>query len=137
MKTNMNKWMKPILFFCGIGISLVFIVVLALYIWIDLSVQDNIAFAKKKYPGKAEDALIAFLLDENNSPESKTHLAIYTLGQINSKKALPILYCLYKNDPEGKTCKGRHDKVICQYGLHTAIECIENDFGFLHGRLNR
>jgi hypothetical protein len=137
MKTSTNKWIKPILLFSGAGIILLFLGFLALYVWIDFSVKENIAFAKKKYPGKAEDALIAFLRDENNSPESRTHLAIYTLGQIKSKKALPILYSLYKNDPEGKTCKGRHDKVICQYGLHTAIECIENDFGFLHGRLNR
>jgi hypothetical protein len=54
-------------------------------------------------------------------------LAIYTLGQINSKKALPILKGLYKNDPKGKTCHGKHDSVLCQKGIHTAIETIELD----------
>jgi len=32
---------------------------IAIYFWIDSEVKKNIAVAKEKYPGKAEDALIA------------------------------------------------------------------------------
>lgn len=53
-------------------------------------------------------------------------MAIWTLSQIRSKKALPVLSKLYRNDPEGNTCKGRHDSVLCQYGIHKAIVSIEH-----------
>jgi hypothetical protein len=88
---------------------------LAIYIWIDFDVKKNINNAKEKYPGTAEDALIAYLLDTTNSPQDRSGVAIWTLGQIHSKKVLPILKGLYKNDPEGKTCHGKHDSVLCQY----------------------
>src|SRR5665647_356098 len=81
---------------------------LAIWIWIDIDVKKNINYAKEKYPGTAEDALIAYLLDTTNSPQDRSSVAIWTLGQIHSKKALPILKGLYKNDPEGKTCYGKH-----------------------------
>lgn len=119
--------MKRILFLTGAGLGVVVIsLFIAMRIWIGHDLKENIKTAKEKYPGTAEDALIAYLLDEKNSPETRTHLAIWTLGQIRSKKALPVLYEFYKNDPEGKTCKGHHDTVLCQYGIHKAIVSVEN-----------
>ena len=110
---------------------------LALYIWIDIDVKKNINHAKGIYPGTAEDALIAYLLDTNNSPEDRSHIAIWTLGQIHSQKALPILKGLYNNDPEGKTCYGKHDSVLCQYELYKAIKAEESNWWPLHSRLNK
>jgi hypothetical protein len=92
---------------------------------INASVIRNIAMAEKLYQGKNEDALISYMLDENNSFDDRTHLAIWTFGQIKSEKALPILKELYKNDPKGKTCKGKHDSVLCQYEIYKAIQKIE------------
>ena len=109
-------------------ISLVLIVLCsfaALKIWIGFTVDKNIAAAQQQYPGSAEDALITFLLDEKKSTKDRTHIAIWTLGQIHSQKALPVLYKLYKNDPEGKTCYGKHDSVLCQYEIYKAIKSIE------------
>ncbi len=60
--------------------------------------------------GTAEDALIACMMDENISPEGRTQEAIWTLGQIRSKKALPLLKELYRDDPKGKTCYARLNK---------------------------
>ena len=88
-------------------------------------VKDNIGVAVQKYPGPPEDALIAFLLDDNNSFNDRSHIAIWTLGQLQSEKALPILESLYKNDPEGITCKGHHDSMLCQRELYNAITTIE------------
>jgi hypothetical protein len=65
------------------------------------------------------------MLDSTNSPKKRTDVAIWTLGQIRSKKALPILKDLYKNDPEGKTCRDFHNSVLCQYEIHKAIVSIE------------
>ena len=106
-----------------------------MYIWIGHDVKDNINIAKQQYPGSAEDALISFLMDEKNSTYDRTHTAIWTLGQIRSEKALPILYEHYKNDPEGKTCYGRHNAELCQYEIHKAIVAIERGWWFSHARL--
>ena len=129
--------MKKILIILGSLFTLLVIIYLALYFWIDITVKDNIKTAKEKYPGKAEDALIAYLLDTTNSPLDRSHLAIWTLGQIQSDKATPILKSLYKNDPEGKTCKGKHDTVLCQYELYKALNAQKVNWWPLHARLNK
>ena len=108
-----------------------------IYFWIDGDVKKNIAIAKEKYPGKAEDALIAYLLDTSNTPQNRTHIAVWTLGQIQSEKAIPVLTGLYKNDPEGKTCKGNHSNVLCQYELYKALNAQKVNWWPLHARLNQ
>jgi len=69
--------------------------------WIGKDCRENIEKAKSLYSGNAEEALIAYLQDARNSNYNRTHLAIWTLGQIRSEKALPLLKALYQNDPEG------------------------------------
>lgn len=110
---------------------------LGLFAWGEYAVRQNIRIAKEKYGGNAEDALIAYLLDETNSPIDRTHKAINTLGQIKSEKAIPILKQLYKNDPEGKTCKGRHNEVLCQYEIYKALHAAEANWLPLHAHLNK
>lgn len=79
--------------------------------------------------------MIAFLQDNNNTPHDKSHIAIWTLGQIRSEKAMPILKELYLNDPEGNTCKGRHHQVLCQREIYKAMHAAEVNWLPLHGRL--
>lgn len=109
----------------------------AIYIWIDVDVKKNIKTAREMYSGNAEDALIEYLLDTTNAFRDRSSVAIWTLGQINSKKALPILNGLYQIDPEGKTCYGKHDSVLCQYEIYKAINAAESNWWPLHARLNR
>jgi len=119
--------LRRILFKIGIGLTaILFCFILAMRIWIGHDIKKNITLAKSHYTGKAEDALIAYLLDTNNSPIDRSHKAIWTLGQIRSKKALPVLSEFYKNDPEGKTCKGHHNSVLCQYEIHKAMVSIDH-----------
>lgn len=123
-------------------IGLVIVVVLAggllvLNIWMGHSVKEHIQLAQHKYPGIAEDALISFLLDEGNTPTESTPKAIWTLGQIRSEKALPVLQDLYKDDPKGKTCYGKHDVELCQYEIHKAIVAIERRGIISYARLNK
>lgn len=122
-------------------ISIVFAIILcsliAMNIWIGIDAKENIKIAKQQYPGIAEDALISFLMDTNNSANDRTHIAIWTLGQIRSEKALPVLQELYKNDPKGKTCYGKHDSLLCQYEIYKAIRSIEKGGLFSHKRLNK
>lgn len=121
----------------SILLGLIILGFLAIYIWIDIDVKKNINIAQEKYSGNAEDALIAYLLDTTNTPNHRTSLAIWTLGQIRSKKAIPILEDLYKNDPEGKTCRGKHDSVLCQYEIYKAMNAAKVNWWPLHGRLNK
>jgi hypothetical protein len=130
--------MKRILIIIGVSLMSLFICsIFALYIWTGHEVKENINIAKKQHPGIAEDALIAYLLDTNNSTQNRSNIAIWTLGQIESKKALPILRALYKNDPEGKTCFGKHKSVLCQKNLRTAIRACEANGIPWHRRLNK
>jgi len=123
-------------------IGTVFICILAgglftIHILIGLSVKQNIKLAKQQYPGTVEDALIAYMLDEKISAEGRTHEAIWTLGQIRSKKALPYLRDFYEDDPKGTTCCGKHEKMLCQYEIHKAIVAIERRGLISYARLNK
>jgi len=106
-------------------------------IWIRSDVKENIKIAQEKYSGTAEEALISFLLDEKNSYNDRTHIAVWTLGMLKSEKALPILKGYYKDDPKGLTCKGHHNQMLCQYGLHKAIVQIEGRWMYSTAGLNR
>jgi hypothetical protein len=118
-------------------LSLFIIGFLAIYIWIDFDIKKNIKIAKEKYSGIAEGALIAYLSDTTNSPQNRSSIAIWTLGQIQSKKALPVLNDLCKNDPLGKTCYGKHNSVLCQYEIYKAINAGMVNWWPLHSRLNK
>jgi hypothetical protein len=119
-----------------IGVSLTviicFIILMMPFFRIRHDIKENISIAQQRYPGTTEDALIAFLADTTNSPHDRS-MAIYSLGQINSKKALPILKGLYKNDPKGKICHGKHDSVLCQKEIYTAIETIKYHYPEISG----
>jgi hypothetical protein len=130
---------KRTLIIAGSSLAVViFCFILGVRTWIGSDIKKNISIARQQYPGKAEDVLIAYLLDEHNSPGDRSNVAIWTLGQIRSKKALPVLYKFYKNDPEGKTCRGRHAYVLCQYELHKSIDCIEHNYWWVsHPGLNK
>jgi hypothetical protein len=126
-RTNKFTDIKRTLIFTGISLGALFLCfMLAMRIWIGQGIKDRINIAKQQYSGIAEDALIAYLSDTTHTPHDRSDIAIGTLGQIRSQKALPILKKLYKNDPEGKTCKYHHDKVLCQYEIHKAIVSIEH-----------
>lgn len=102
-----------------------------IYLTFDIrhDVKEHIDIAQKKYAGEPEDALIAFVADSCNSTFDRSTTGIWTLGQVRSKKALPFMKELNKNDPEGKTCFSRHKLVLCQYEIHKAIVSIE--YGWL------
>ena len=131
--------MKRILIGFGISLAALFLILILLrpFFRIGHDINERISIAQQRYPGTAEDALIAYLLDTKNSPNDRSHIAIWTLGQIRSEKSLPVLRELYKNDPEGKTCYGKHDSVLCQYEIYKAIHAKEVNWWPLHPRLNK
>jgi len=129
--------MKRIIIIAGSILSIIIVISLVfIYFWMGNSIKGNIEIAKKQYSGNAEDALISLLSDENNSPTDRTHTAIWTLGQLKSKKALPLLKELYKDDPKGETCYGKHNTILCQYEIYKAIRTIERGSLFSYKRFN-
>jgi len=132
----MKNRTKPFLISAGLLlVVLLFSGMMGLSAWIGKDCRENIEKAKSLYPGDAEEALLAYLEDPGNSNEMRTHLAIWTLGQIRSEKALPVLKELYNNDPEGDGCYGLHDSMLCQYEIYKAIQAIEQWSPFTHQRL--
>lgn len=128
--------MKRILIIAGFSIlGLLAIGLLGIHLWIGKSVRNHIEIARAKYPGSAEDALIALMTDPGNSYYVRTHKGVWTLGQIRSEKALPILKEAFRNDPKGETCIGKHDSMLCQYEIHKAIQAIEQRSPFNHQKL--
>ena len=127
--------MKRIIIIGGsVLLTLILFTMAFLYFWIGISVKGNIKTAKELYPGDAEDALISLMQDEHYSTTGRTHTAIWTLGQLKSKKALPLLHELYTDDPKGITCYGKHDSLLCQYEIYKAIKAIEKRNLFSYNR---
>lgn len=118
----MKKWL---LIFTISLIVLATFGILFVNLWIKSDVKANIHLAQQKYPGTPEEALIAYLEDNSNSKIDQTHIAIWTLGQIESEKALTVLKRYYRDDPEGETCHEHHHQELCQYELFKAIQNIE------------
>lgn len=130
-----NRIMKRIILFTGVSLAFILICsVIIIEVSINRGVKERISISQEKYPGNPEEALIAYLSDTTNTTRDRTDIAIWTLGQIQSQKALPILKELYHDDPKGKTCQNRHDSVLCQYGIYKAIRAIESNWWFLSGR---
>ncbi len=115
--------------FIYLGVSIVFLIcslsLLSLFLWIKQDIRNNIELAEYKYHSRGVEALIFYLEDDENSYHDRTHLAIWTLGKIRSKKALPVLKKYYLNDPEGRSCKGMHQDKLCQYEIHKAVKAID------------
>jgi hypothetical protein len=109
----------------------------AVYSWNGMTIRMHIKTAREAYPGNAEEALIAMLRDTARSTYVRTHTAIWTLGQIRSEKAMPLLQELFLDDPDGTTCYGKHDSLLCQYEIHKAIRSIEHQRLFAHGHLRK
>lgn len=131
------KDMERISVIIGVTLTVIscFIILMMPFFRIGPDIKEHISIAQQRYPNAAtaEDALITYLVDTTNSPHDRGAIAIWTLGQIHSKKALPVLKGLYRNDPKGKTCNGKHDSVLCQKGIHTAIETIKYHYPEISG----
>lgn len=128
--------LKRILIITLSGILVVGLIMLfAVHFMIRKDVKEHMELAQQRYSGTPEEALIAFMQDEENVMYDRIHTGIWTLGQIRSEKALPILKSYYKDDPKGETCLGKHDSMLCQYEIHKAIWKIEKGWMFSHARL--
>lgn len=97
-------------------------ILVALYLgaslMIGLGVNRTSRSAMAQFDGDRIEALIELVDCENCILEDRNH-AVWALGQLKDKRALPILY-KYRT---GKPCD--HSRQICQYEISKAIRWTE------------
>jgi hypothetical protein len=94
-------------------------------VWSMTSLSRNLAEAHSKYSGNDEEVLLAYLQDETNSPSDRTRVAVWSLGEIKSRKALPVLKDMVNELLGEEHCKGAHQWRICQHEIRIAVHKIE------------
>lgn len=107
------------------GTLICFAFLLFAFVMICFSIRSGVkeisAEAAQLYPGDRTEALIAYVKDENRSLR-KRNLAVWALGQIGDKRALPVLNQFYTGGP----CD--HNSRLCQGELQKAIKLCKGSF---------
>ncbi|OGD54404.1 hypothetical protein A3J78_00070 [Candidatus Beckwithbacteria bacterium RBG_13_35_6] len=108
-------------FFIGaVVVFILFFLITSIIIGIDVKKQCQEAEAE--YQGDCVEVLMQTLDDESNSLRQR-NLAIWALGQLGDKKALPILRKYYTGQIPDKE---PYDKTLSQYELKKAIKLLED-----------
>jgi hypothetical protein len=107
----------------GTLICFTFLFVAYLLICFDIrsSVKEISAEATQHYPCDRVEALITYVKSEDQSLRQR-NLAVWALGQIGDKHALPVLNQFYTGGP----CD--HDSRLCQHELQKAIKLCQGSF---------
>ncbi|MFC1626685.1 HEAT repeat domain-containing protein [Patescibacteria group bacterium] len=108
-----------LLVFFGISIIMLFSVSL----WIGFGLQTRCNAAKLHYKGDCVEALTSYVDDKENRTLQERNNAIWALGHIGDKRALPVL----EKYSVGGECD--HERYVCQYELEKAK-------GFINGKVN-
>jgi hypothetical protein len=90
-----------------------------------VGVRGICEIATTLYGGDRVEALIALIESENASFKEKNR-AIWALGQIGDRRALPLLHRLDTDEVQPKPYDP--DRSIVQYSVEKAIRQIENSF---------
>lgn len=103
-----------------------FTLLVTVYLWVCFDIRSGVkeisAEAVQQYPGEKVEALITYV-DSKNHSLRKRNRAVWALGQIGDKRALPILEKSYTGQPcdhYSRLCQGELQKAIklCKGGLN-------------------
>jgi hypothetical protein len=104
------------------GIPICFTLVFIVYLWACFDIRSGVkeisAEAVQQHPGERVEALIAYVKSENHSLRQR-NLAVWALGRIGDRRALPVLKQYYTGGP----CD--HDNCLCQHELQKAIKLCQ------------
>ena len=107
------------------GTVICFAFLFIFYLWACFVIRSGVkkisAEATQQYPGDRVEALVAYVKSEDHSLRQR-NLAVWALGQIGDKRALPVLNQFYTGAP----CD--HDHYLCQGELKKAIKLCEGRF---------
>lgn len=92
--------------------------------WIGYEVKTQCRNAKREYPGDCTNALIALLQDDHQSYRTRNS-AIWALGQLGDKRALPVLKSYYTGQIPNREPL---DRTISQYELKKAVNLTAGGF---------
>ena len=89
---------------------------------IGLGVRERVEIASSYYFGDHVEVLIRFLDNPEKHSIKDRNSAVWALGQLGDKRALPVLKKYYT----GEICS--HETELCQCELENAIKHIESGF---------
>ena len=93
---------------------------LGVSIMIGWGINKESRSAMARFPGDRIEALTALVDCQDCKLEDRNH-AVWALGQLRDKRALPVLYKYHT----GKPCD--HSRQICQYEISKAIRWTEGN----------
>ena len=120
MKTNNSlvRQLKSIILKAfGVLILLLIVAFLGAKIWINSEVQNMAKEAQNEFKLDKVESLIAYVESENYTLGQRNN-AVWALGNLKDKRALPFLQMLYT----GEECN--HQEALCQYEIKKAIDKI-------------
>lgn len=119
MQILMRTW-KISIWVLGIVAGILVVLYLGTSMMIGLGVNGTSRSAMAQFDGDRIESLIALVDCKNCGLEDRNH-AVWALGQLKDKRALPILY-KYRT---GKSCD--HLRQICQHEISKAIRWTEGN----------
>jgi hypothetical protein len=117
---NLVSWIKIVAWTLGIFAAGLFVLYLAVSWSIGQAVENWSREAMAKYGGDRVEALIAQVDCQTCSLTERNH-AVWALGQLTDKRALPVLRKYYTGEP----CD--HSRLICQREITKAIRWTEGN----------
>lgn len=113
-----KKLKHTILFLGAIGLSVFLLFFVITCTWIGNNVKQQCRDAKREYQKTdCVDGLITLLDDDTRGYRARNH-AVWALGQMGDKRALPVLQKYYTGDIPNREPL---DETISQYELKKAI----------------
>lgn len=114
---KINKLKNKLFFTIAIGASVFLLFFVITSTWIGYDVKQQCQDAKREYGGDCVSALTSLVNDDSRGYRVRNY-AIWALGQIGNKKALPVLESYYTGKiPDREPL----DETISQYELKKAI----------------
>ncbi len=110
--------MKVAAWLLVIVLGVAFVASIPVHISIGSGVNEISQSAMAQFPGDRVEALVALVECESCSLHDRNH-AVWALGQLKDKRALPVLHKYYI----GRPCD--HEREICQYEIAKAIRWTE------------
>jgi hypothetical protein len=127
MKLYSDRLGKKRIILAGLATFLVMVLILfSIALWVIYKdVRSTCTAATDSYGGSCITALVT-TIESEAEPFKKRNQAIWALGQIGDKRAIPVLKKLYTGEAIEKPCNTA--KKICQYGVKKALEQCEGKF---------
>ena len=116
----LKRVMKIALWILAIAVGLLIVVYIGVSLMIGWGINKESRSAMARFSGDRIEALMAFVDCQDCRLEDRNH-AVWALGQLRDKRALPVLY-RYRT---GKPCN--HWRQICQYEISKAIRWTEGN----------